>query len=146
MNDYFSRGEVSPVDRVSTRNPVVPVVPTTQVGEQNDIVIPPAAADKPVDTAEADGGVSNEEHLASAAEYAKVHAKIASIMAGVRSSAPAVVTTDDAAAAVSSMLPARIVIVPLPPASKDMVERAEEVAQEIAQRAAQSVAAQAHVK
>jgi hypothetical protein len=145
MNDYFSRGDVSPVDRVSTRGVVAPVSSISFASNEGDPAqVASARANEAAEPAEA--SLQDEQHLASAAEYAKVHARIANIMASIRASAPAPTSTSQTDDAVSSLLPARVVIVPLPPASKDMVERAEEVARQIADRAAQSVAAQAHVK
>lgn len=146
MNDYLSRAELPPIDRASARGSVAPISPAMQVASESEITAQ-AGSEKANDRAQTvDPSFEDEEHLASAAEYARVHARIASIMAGIRSAAPAAVSSYGAEEAVSSLLPARVVIVPLPPASKDMVERAEEVARDIAERSAQSVAAQAHVK
>ncbi len=146
MNDYLSRAELSPIERASARGSVMPVAPATLVvaqggGAQSSLEGKPQERHETAEVAPLD-----EQHLASAAEYAEVHARIANIMAEIRTTLPAVSSTDDVEDAVSSMLPSRVVIVPLPPASKDMVEHAEKVARDIAERAAQSVAAQAHIK
>lgn len=91
------------------------------------------------------GNAVAEEDLASAAEYAKVHARVADILADLRSSASST-SVDGAEAEVQSMLPAPIILVPLPPASKEAVESAVELGKRIAEQASYAHAAQAHLK
>lgn len=147
MNDYVSRNELSPVDRTVTR-----AVTAVQSASQTGVDLGPeerrAVAQAKIGSGDgADLASSSEEQLASAAEYARVHARIADIMANLRTSAGAdTQSTSSAEQALVSLLPAPIVIVPLPPASKDMVEHAAAVAKQVAEQAALSRSAQARVK
>lgn len=148
MNDHFSRSEIAPIDRTPVR-PVAAVQPTARAGGD----LGPALRRAPAQiegAAGAGGGLSSgsEEQLASAAEYARVHARIADIIADLRSgkagqSENAVQASE---AAITAMLPSPIVIIPLPPASRDMVEHAVRVAKDVADQAAYAHAAQAHLK
>lgn len=139
MNEYLSRNDLSQVDRVIPRaagavSAVQPVSPQ-QGAEQRG-------------GASREGAVASalsEDDLASAAEYAKVHAKVADILAELRSSA-STTSVDGAEAAIQSTLPAPLILVPLPPASKEAVESAVELGKRIAEQASYAHAAQAHVK
>lgn len=86
-----------------------------------------------------------EESIASSAEYAKVHARIADILGDLRS-AGGTATVQGAADEIQSMLPAPQVLVPLPPASKEAVESTIRIAKRIAEQAAHAHAAQANVR
>jgi hypothetical protein len=138
MNEYVSRSDLTQVDRVTSRTPSA--VPAVQPVTAQQGVDPHAG--KPH---EGDGGAGlSEDDLASAAEYAKVHAKVADILADLRAaSAP---TIEDAEAEIQSLLPAPIILVPLPPASKEAVESAVTLGKRIAQQASYAHAAQAHLR
>ena len=92
MNEYVSRSDLTQVDRVSSRTPSA--VPAVQ----------PVAAQQGTDTPAGkpqDGGTNmglSEDDLASAAEYAKVHARVADILAELRSAS----ATPEASAMTSS--------------------------------------------
>jgi len=86
-----------------------------------------------------------EESIASSAEYAKVHARIADILGDLRSQG-GTATVQGAADEIQSMLPAPQVLVPLPPASKEAVESTIRIAKRIAEQAAYAHAAQANVR
>lgn len=143
MNDYASRSEISPVDRVATRAPAIVAAvqpsssgnPTGQGGAPA-IVTPDVL---PVDTLAVDADV------AGAAEYAKVHARIADILADMRSASQAP-SVDGAAAQIQSMMSVPIILVPLPPATREAVEHAALIAKRMADQASYAYAAQAHVK
>lgn len=83
-----------------------------------------------------------DDNLASVAEYAHVHARVADILADLQFSGGSV---DDAAAAIQAMIPRPMVLVPLPPASKEAVEHAAVVARRIVERASYAHAAHAPV-
>lgn len=151
MNDYISRGEIPPIDRTPVR-PVasVPAVqPASQTGTDLDATLRQTPEQiKDAAGEGADLSSSSEEQLASAAEYARVHARIADIIADLRSDKGGQTESAIQASesAITSMLPSPIVIIPLPPASKDMVEHAVRVAKDMADQAAYAYAAQAHLK
>lgn len=141
MNEYVSRSDLTQVDRVTPRPPSA--VPAVQ----------PVAAQQGIDSHSGklqDGGAAatlarSEDDLASAAEYAKVHARVADILAELRS-ASTDQAVEGAAADIQSLVPAPIILVPLPPASKEAVESAVTLGKRIAEQASYAHAAQAHVK
>lgn len=144
MNDYFSRREVSHVDRGSVRaSPAVPAVAPVSAGAgtrgQDSFGNRQRIAPVEIDLAALD------EDAAGAAEYAKVHARIADILADLRAD-NADTSVESAAGAIQSMLPAPIIIVPLPPASKEAVEQAVRLAKRIAAQGDHARMAQAHLK
>lgn len=96
---------------------------------------------------EADGqqGGNAHDQAASAAEYVRANARIADILADLSASAAEPTSLSTAEHRVVALLPEPVVIIPLPPASADMVQRAIQVAQEMAAQAAQSRRAQANV-
>jgi hypothetical protein len=142
MSDYLSRNEISPVERSATRAPstvsaVQPV--STAVTVNSNGRSAGSAGNAPSDDPAA------EADIASSAEYAKVHARIADILADLHSQASGT-TVDGAADEIQSMLPAPQVLVPLPPASKEAVESSIRIAKRIAEQAAYAHAAQANVR
>lgn len=149
MNEYFSRSEISPVDRVTTRAPsaVLSVQSVEANGQRADLASRPAA--EPQSVTKAPAAVENQadEQLASAAEYVSVHARIASILADLRAgSYGANMSVDGAASAIQALMPAPIIIVPLPPASKEQVEHAALLAKRMVDQAARAQAAQSHLR
>lgn len=145
MNDYVQNSEFSPADRATPR-PVAAVSAVQPVGQaatgasvQREPAKAPAGA--------ADFSALSEEHLASAAEYARVHARIAEILADLRAT-----SSDQASSAgraegeMVALMPPPVIIVPLPPANSDMVERAARLASDMAAQVTTSHLAQAHVK
>ena len=139
MNGYISRSELSRADRAGLRSPsavpaVQPVSSQRGVGSQ---------ARKP-NKGKRDADLS-EDDLASAAEYARMYPRVADILAELRSSGhtPSI---EDAEAEIQAMLPAPIILVPLPPASKEAVESAVALGRRIAEQASRAHAAQAHLR
>ncbi|WP_070157844.1 hypothetical protein [Sphingobium phenoxybenzoativorans] len=149
MNEYQSRSEIAPVDRVTRKVAAVPSVPAvTQVNADTQAA---AVSQAPVTPAPADNAVNlaagSEEQLASAAEYARVHASIADILAGLRAGQSSNTQSNaEAESAITALLPQPVIIVPLPPASKEMVERAVMLAKAMADQAQVTRSAQAHLK
>ncbi|CAN5448469.1 hypothetical protein BH10PSE12_BH10PSE12_24160 [soil metagenome] len=149
MNEFVSRSEILPVDRISRTAVVLPgVQAATPASADTDAAVATPTAPTIVASPEGlDLAAGAEDQLASAAEYARVHASIADILANIRSvGAPATSQAPDPEEALLSLLPAPVIIIPLPPASKDMVERAEMMAKDMADQAALTRSAQAHVK
>lgn len=137
MNDYVSRSELPPVDRAVARAPsaVQAVQPVTSSRSTPTVARDSTQASQPADNAVAD------VDLASVAEYVEVHARIADILAALQVSS----SVDDAAGAIQEMIPRPIVMVPLPPASKEAVEHAAVLAKRIVERASYAHAAHAQV-
>ncbi|HKY81542.1 MAG TPA: hypothetical protein VJM09_08720 [Sphingobium sp.] len=139
MNEYLSQSGLTQVDRVSSRAPSgVPVVSPVSAVQ--------AAGDPLSDGRRERGSAAMlaEEDLVSAAEYAKVHARVADILAELRSVGAA--SIEGAEAQIQSMLPAPMILVPLPPASKEVMESAVELGKRIAEQASYAHAAQAHLR
>ena len=137
MSDYFPRIELPPVDRtvpraISSVQAVQPIV----AGHSAPSANPDARASVPqIDIAGVD------EDVASAAQYVEIYARIADILADLDSSG----SVDGAAQSINAMLPRPIVLVPLPPASREAIEHAAVVARRMVDRAAYSHAAQAYL-
>jgi hypothetical protein len=144
MNEYFSRSEISPIDRVVTRAPaaVAPVQGAT--AKLPESATASRAAALVAASRESASSSTVKDEAAGAAEYASVHARIADILADLRSDATA--SVDGAASEIQSMVPAPIILVPLPPASKDAVEHAALLAKRMADQASFAHAAQAHLR
>lgn len=145
MNEYFSRSEISPVDRSVVRAPapaaaVQPVAASDTATGQRDMSASDARRrdDFATDVATVD------EDAAGAAEYARVHARIADILADMRAGQNEL-SVDGASAAVQAMMPQPFIYIPLPPATREAVEQAADLAKRIAQQASYAYAAQAHV-
>lgn len=139
MNEYISRSGLTQVDRTTSRTPsAVPAVQpiTAQQGVDSQ-------AGKRQD--DESGAALSEDDLASAAEYARVQARVADILAELRSATGAS-TVQGAEANIQSLLPAPIILVPLPPASREVVESAVMLGKRIAQQSSYALAAQAHLK
>ncbi|NWK97118.1 hypothetical protein DM806_15865 [Sphingobium lactosutens] len=138
MDDYVSRTELSPVDRTVVRAPSpAPVVQPVAASSANDSL----TQDRK--TSVAQPALSNtSQELASVAEYVEVHARIAEILADLSAGATDV---DGAAGAIQTMIPRPMVLVPLPPASKEAVEHAAVLAKRIVERASYAHVAQAHL-
>ncbi len=139
MNDYFSRRELPPVERTVPRTgPVQSVQPVSAVasagGQQRD-----AAQEQAQQAALTDGD------MATAAEYAEVHARVSGILADLKS-ATSSLDLDDATAAVDATIPTPIVLIPLPPASRETVEQAADLAKRMVQMASYTRSAHANIQ
>ena len=138
MNEYLSRNELTQIDRVAPR--AAAALPAAQSGAATQALKPHAGAQ-----AESDAlSPTSEDDLASAAEYAKVHARVADILADLRSEGGT--SVNEAAEQIQSLLPAPMILIPLPPASKEAVESAVTLGKRIAEQASYAHAAQAHLR
>lgn len=138
MDDYISRAELSPVDRTVVRAAVpAQAVQPVSASRASD------AADREARAPVAEQDVATvDQDLASVAEYVEVHARISEILADLDSGS---ISVQDAAGSVQALIPKPMVIVPLPPATKEAVEHAAAIAKRIVERASYSHAAQAHL-
>lgn len=143
MDDYLSRNSLPPADRAGPRAVAI-VQPAASAGSGHDAGTPGRSA--AAFAAGAGFDSDSEEQLASAAEYARVHARVTDILAGLRDGGGPAAAAGASEDALVSLLPAPIVIVPLPPASRDMVEHAARVAKRMVEQATFTRLAQAHVK
>lgn len=140
MNDYLSSRDLPPVERAVPRTaPVQSVQPVSAVasieGQKRD-----AVHEQVQQTAALTDG-----DMATAAEYAEVHARVSGILADLKSiNSPMDVA--EAAAAVESVMPVPIVLIPLPPASRESVEQAADLAKRMVQMASYTHAAHASVQ
>lgn len=142
MENYLSRQEIQPVDRIPRIAPAVfGATVTAQAG--GDTAGQVHGEEEKAESA----AIASEAQLASAAEYARIHAQIAETIAQIRSEAQSsAMSAAETEARLVSFLPAPVVIIPLPPANKDMVERAAMLAKEMAAQVAITRSAQAHLK
>lgn len=142
MNDYVSRSELPPVDRVVSRAPSpVQTVQSVATSRFAQASVRESESAQPSVAPQLDT-VAIDDDLASVAEYVEVHARIADILAGLESGGGSV---DDAAGAIQAMIPRPMVLVPLPPASKEAVEHAAVLAKRIVERASYSHGAHAQI-
>ncbi|HUD94337.1 hypothetical protein [Sphingobium sp.] len=138
MDDYVSRTELSAIDRTVVRAPSpASVVQPVAAGSANDSL----AQDRKASIVQPIASNASQE-LASVAEYVEVHARIAEILADLSAGTTSV---DAAAGSIQTMIPKPMVLVPLPPASKEAVEHAAVLAKRIVERASYAHVAQAHV-
>lgn len=85
-----------------------------------------------------------EKQLSTAAEVAEAQAKVAALLSEIARSNDAL-DVDALEGQITALLPRPTVIVPLPPADRDAVERAIEIAKSIRAAAMLSMSAQANV-
>ncbi|WP_184079193.1 hypothetical protein [Sphingobium subterraneum] len=124
-------------DRGAVRT-VAPVV-SVQAGGAS------AQSGQDLDT-EARNEQARQEHMASASDYAKVQARVADILSRLNADkVPSAESVERADAQIGSMIPPPVVVVPLFPASREMIEHALAVAHDIAEQAMLAQAAQANV-
>lgn len=133
-----------PVYDASANDPATPVRPVSPIAPVPAVGSAASQASLQQDSSTDNGGQQNGQ-AASAAEYARANAQIASIFADLNATSATPPSLSQAQDRVVALLPAPIVIIPLPPANADMVQRAVEVAQEMVEKAALTRAAQAHV-
>lgn len=138
MDDYRSRTELSPVDRAVVRAaaPSQSVRPVAESRSNMNADSGARTAVRPPDAAQVD------VELASTTQYAEVHARVSQILADLNKG---ILGVDAAAGAIQTMIPRPMVIVPLPPASREAVQHAEAVAKRIVAQASHAHAAQGRV-
>lgn len=143
MSDFLSRSsDIAPVDRSATRAPS-PVAAIRAAG----------AKGSDLDNAPRQGfnrdnaPIIVDEDLAGAAEYAQMQARIADILAELRDRTDGVdASVAGADAAIRSMMPVPVVIIPPAPADKDELELAVGLAERITRQRAQAIAAHAAMR
>lgn len=148
MNEFSHRNEsvasgISATDRVSAGRAVTPVPQTSRAEvSQGSISRPVTAPDA------AEGHAPSTDETARAfATYSKAQTKIADVVADLGAEGARKGPADIASAEHSllSLLPQPSVVLPLPPASEDMVAFVAQVARSIARQAAQTRAALSNV-
>ncbi|HEX7877265.1 MAG TPA: hypothetical protein VF489_11855 [Sphingobium sp.] len=143
MNEYFSRSERSQAGRATTGSrlavPAVQPISTQQRGRQDA----GSHDGKPHDGESPPSFF--EDDLAGAAEYARVYARVVDILAELRSAASAA-TVEDAEAEIQSMVPVPMILAPLPPTFREVMESAVTLGKRIAGQARYAHAAQAHLR
>tara|TARA_R110000782_G_scaffold78276_5_gene155178 strand:- start:60161 stop:60610 length:450 start_codon:yes stop_codon:yes gene_type:complete len=136
MNEFVPRIETVPVERsVPAVRPVMAVesVQSGNGASQNGL-----GADT--------GEQARREHMASASDYARVQARIADILAHMdASAAEPEAALSNAETRLAMLRPDPTIVIPMPPASKEVIERAVDLARAMAQQAAITRSAQANV-
>lgn len=145
MNEFLFR--IEPVTATERLSPgvraVLPVAQATSGLDAED-----GARNQPAAPERGEGAtLAVDKNAHAAAAYAQVHARIVTVLADLKAqSAPVRRATLDAAEhSLLSLIPQPAVVLPLPPASQDMVEFVVQVTQSIARQAAQTRAAQSRV-
>lgn len=96
---------------------------------------------------DSDGGEqARREHMASASDYARVQARIADILADVDAAQPDPTQARTTAADRLEALRQPMIVIPMPPASIEVIERAVEVARSMIEKAAMARTAQSNVQ
>jgi len=96
---------------------------------------------------DSDGGEqARREHMASASDYARVQARIADILADVDAAKPDPTQARTTAADRLEALRQPMIVIPMPPASIEVIERAVEVARSMIEKAAMARTAQSNVQ
>lgn len=139
MNEFVPRVDAIAPERVTATRlaPVAPLVqPTSATANANN-----------GSGVNADSGEqARREQMASAFDYARVQARVADILSDLAgSSQPPPEAQANAEAKIEALKPTPTIIIPMLPASVEVVERAIEVARAMAQQAELTRAAQAHV-
>lgn len=139
MNEFVPRIDAIAPERIVATRPA-PAVPLVQAAAS-------AANASNGSGVNPDGGEgARREQMASAFDYARVQARVADILADIAgSSEPPAQARATAEAHLEALKPVPTVIIPMLPASVEVVERAVEVARAVAQQAELARAAQAHV-
>ena len=143
MSDFLSRSsEIAPVDRSVTRaaSPVAAIRAAGAKGSDLD--------NAPRQGFNRDNAPAIvDEELAGAAEYAQMQARIADILAELRDRSDGVgASVAGADAAIRSLMPVPVVIIPPAPADKNELELAVGLAERITQQRAQAIAAHAAMR
>ena len=133
MSEFLPRtGPTAPVASATERGPfarVVPVVKATRTSTE----------------AGAAAQTNLSERSTAAADYAKIQADIADVLARIEPPvADPVKTAGAAEAAIVALMPSPVVVLPLPPTDPQIVAFVAQVAQSLAERTAQARAAQAN--
>ena len=139
MNEFVPRVDPVAPERVLATRPA-PVAPLVQPASA-------AANTNNGSGVDADSGEqARREQMASAFDYARVQARVADILSDLAgSSQPPEEARANAETQFEALKPVPTIIIPMLPASVEVVERAVQVARAMAQQAELTRAAQAHV-
>lgn len=139
MNEFVARVDAVAPERVLATRPA-PAAPLVQPASA-------AANTNNGSGVNADSGQqARREQMASAFDYARVQARVADILSDLSgSSQPPPQAEADAEAKIEALKPTPTVIIPMLPASVEVVERAIQVARAMAQQAELTRAAQANI-
>jgi len=142
MNDFVPRIESLPADRSVPPVRPVPAVAPVQAGGTAAQTGNGGQGNVGADS----GNQSRRDQMASTLDYAKVQARIANILAEMNADkADASAARANAEAQFQALRPDPTIIIPMPPASLDVIEHAIQVARAMAQEANLTRAAQANV-
>ena len=143
MDNFVSRAEMTPVDRAVVRAPsAVAMTPPVSASRTKDSLAQDSLAQDRRNGDRQPEADPVAPEMASIAEYVEMHARIAEILADLRAGASDLPT---AALAVNAMIPNPIVVVPLPPASKEALDHAAATARRMIERAVFANAAQGNL-
>lgn len=138
MNDFLARNSNIQPSRTAERagKAVLETQASNQTGSRRD---GDARAGQP--------DADLEQQLSTAAEVAEAQAKVAALLSelGMMQDAAAI-DADALEAQIVGLMPRPMVIVPLPPANRDAVERAVQIAETIRASAVLALATQANVE
>jgi hypothetical protein len=137
MNDFLARN--SNIQPSRTAELASRAVAEAQASGQT----PSRQGGKPSGSRDFAGDPDIDQQLSSAAEVAEAQAKIAALLSEVDAASIDAVTLE---VQIEALLPRPTIIVPMLPASRDVVERAVEIAESIRAAAALALAAQANVE
>jgi len=139
MNDFAPRIEMTAVDRISPARAVT-AISAVQTPSS------PAGSAGGADVDSDSGEQARREHMASASDYARVQARIADILADVTAAKTDPMQARATAADRLEALRQPMIVIPMPPASVEVIERAVEVARSMIEQAALARAAQSNVQ
>lgn len=139
MNEFAPRIEMTAVDRIA------PVRAVTAVAAVQPSSSPAGSAGG--GGVDSDGGEqARREHMASASDYARVQARIADILADVDAARLDPMQAHSTAADRLDAMRQPMIVVPLPPASIEVIEYAIEVARSMVEKAAMTRAAHSPIR
>lgn len=127
------------VDRISPARAVTAIAAVQQPSS-------PAGSAGGADVDSDGGEQARREHMASASDYARVQARIADILADVDAAKPDPMQARATAADRLEALRQPMIVIPMPPASIEVIERAVEVARSMIEKAAMARTAQSNVQ
>jgi hypothetical protein len=150
MNEFLPRTEpVAPLSSTPERLPagVRAVASVANTASPADTAAGSARAPRATSGRGGAFAVVDDNRVRAASAYAEVHARIVTVLADLQAQSVPDRTASLAAAEGSllSLMPQPAVVVPLPPANREMVEFVTQVTQSIARQAAQTRAAQSGV-
>jgi hypothetical protein len=148
MNEFLPRTEpVAPLSSTPERLPAGVRAVASVAASSADAAAGSARAPRATSGRGGAFAVVDDDRVRAASAYAEVHARIVTVLADLQGqSAPDRAASLAAAeGSLLSLMPQPAVVVPLPPANREMVEFVAQVTQSIARQAAQTRAAQSGV-